>query len=997
MSCPACKTSVSLKYLRMHLENSRHPVCKDLLRELDRDLSSDDDAPSNSDRGRSSKQKLSTRAAFQNSGYKEDSDSPLNGHVAIDPTGDAFGDYQAMGFENISVVSNSSEMDCDIPMELNKTSPSDNLDDGMDSEPYEDYADEAELEDKRFELPRCNTSDAQIDNLCESESNEPSSNTLPDPRQGPAHLPISGTYVKPHIVPFGNSAGQSISQGTSAQEQYPTKVFDERNIYSPFSSKLEWDIARWAKFQNHLSASAVTELLSIDGVVERLDLSFKNSLELNKLIDSKLPSPTPAFERIPFKLGGEVFEVYMRNIMECVKSLFKNPEFAPYLKYAPEKHYTDSSCTIRLYHDMHTGDWWWDTQDKLDKMPAGPGGTIIPIILSSDKTQLMLFRNKSTYPLYMTIGNIPKEIRRRPSSRAYVLLAYLPTSRFSHISSQASRRRCVLNVYHSCMSMILAPLVKPGKDGDLFMNGDGMEYRGHPLYACFIGDYPEQVQATCAMTGDCVECPIPRDQLGDFNLASATDAWRQLAPVLDALRKVESDPVGYHNLAKELRIKPVLEPFWKDLPLADIYRSITPDVLHQLYQGIIKHLISWITEACGAAEIDARCRRLPPNHNVHLFFKGITSLSRVSGKEHAQMCQILLGLVLDIRLPNNISNIPFQRAIRAILDFLYMAQYPVHTSTTLGLMEEALAEFHKHKHIFTTLGIRDSFNIPKLHFASHYVRCIKLFGTTDNFNTEYTERLHIDLTKDAYHATNHKDEYTQMTKWLERKEKMARHESYVLWRLQRATNAPGKSVEWSVPGLDQRRFSHIAKHPTIRNASLDSIQSPSKYGAIHFLPALSRFIALTNNPMLTRAQLDQEVFNTFLQCRSLNVWHSTKLLREDPLTRERSTADIIHARPSTVDRQGRDVPSRFDTILVNEKSTGAEIGIRGRRVGRLRVIFQLPTSVINTMFKDPSKPESVTGLFKVSKSTLQDGTNLAELHQVHGVVAPSLTNVLPST
>jgi hypothetical protein len=133
------------------------------------------------------------------------------------------------------------------------------LDDDPDFETYENDADDAELEDKRVELPRSDVPDAPIDDLNKSELNVPSSSPLPDPCRRPAHLPISGTYLKPHIVQFGNSAGQSISQGASAQEQYPTRAFDKNNIYSPFSSKLEWDIACWAKFQSHLSASAVTE------------------------------------------------------------------------------------------------------------------------------------------------------------------------------------------------------------------------------------------------------------------------------------------------------------------------------------------------------------------------------------------------------------------------------------------------------------------------------------------------------------------------------------------------------------------------------------------------------------------------------------------------------------------------------------------------------------------------------------------------------------------
>ena len=49
-----------------------------------------------------------------------------------------------------------------------------------------------------------------------------------------------------------------------------------------------------------------------------------------------------------------------------------------------------------------------------------PGATIIPVIISSDKTQVTLFRNKSAYPVYMTIGNLPKSIRRKPSRQGQI-------------------------------------------------------------------------------------------------------------------------------------------------------------------------------------------------------------------------------------------------------------------------------------------------------------------------------------------------------------------------------------------------------------------------------------------------------------------------------------------------------------------------------------------------------------------------------------------------
>ena len=54
----------------------------------------------------------------------------------------------------------------------------------------------------------------------------------------------------------------------------------------------------------------------------------------------------------------------------------------------------------------------------------------------------------------------------------------------------------------------------------------------------------------------------------------------------------------------------------------------------------------------------------------------------------------------------------------------------------------------------------------------------------DNYNTEQLEHLHIDFAKDAYHATNRKNEYPQMTLWLEHREKMQQRAAMIRGRLQ---------------------------------------------------------------------------------------------------------------------------------------------------------------------------------------------------------------------
>ena len=102
-----------------------------------------------------------------------------------------------------------------------------------------------------------------------------------------------------------------------------------------------------------------------------------------------------------------------------------------------------------------------------------PEATIIPIIVSTDKTQLTLFRDKSAYPIYLTIGNICKHIRRKVSHHTHMLLGYIPTTKLTSISNKAAHRRALANLFHTCMQTTLAPIGPYGETGVDMMSGDG--------------------------------------------------------------------------------------------------------------------------------------------------------------------------------------------------------------------------------------------------------------------------------------------------------------------------------------------------------------------------------------------------------------------------------------------------------------------------------------------------------------------------------------------
>ena len=65
-------------------------------------------------------------------------------------------------------------------------------------------------------------------------------------------------------------------------------------------------------------------------------------------------------------VAGETYKIFFRDVLDCLRALFGEPEFVPHLVFLPERHYADSDHTVRLFHDMHTGKWWWAAQVRLE-------------------------------------------------------------------------------------------------------------------------------------------------------------------------------------------------------------------------------------------------------------------------------------------------------------------------------------------------------------------------------------------------------------------------------------------------------------------------------------------------------------------------------------------------------------------------------------------------------------------------------------------------------
>lgn len=208
-----------------------------------------------------------------------------------------------------------------------------------------------------------------------------------------------GTSTVVDEFPFG-SPGMPIpdkSRGSTVYESRQAASTSTDSLWAPFRSEFEWKIARWMKMHGQTSTS-LTKLLSIPGVwyshclfakglthlqkfVDTVGLSFRTVDELNKMIDANL-SGRPHFQCKLLTVNGEPLEFYSRDVIGCIRSLYGDPEFAQHLVFAPERHYTSHERSMRIYNEIHTGDWWWKVQVShtlIDQMPITNLWTRLPL------------------------------------------------------------------------------------------------------------------------------------------------------------------------------------------------------------------------------------------------------------------------------------------------------------------------------------------------------------------------------------------------------------------------------------------------------------------------------------------------------------------------------------------------------------------------------------------------------------------------------------------
>ncbi|QRW12422.1 hypothetical protein RhiLY_11421 [Ceratobasidium sp. AG-Ba] len=774
--------------------------------------------------------------------------------------------------------------------------------------------------------------------------------------------------------------------------------------------KLEDLPARYRKYPNVGSLSnpecfEIAQLLMESGVSGR----FRNRFLTLKRIKDRMPWANDRamlidVDKLPHgpdwevkswtihgNRGDESVEFWKRNSLDAIKQLLLDRTLGRKMCWRPVRHWTCRRKKSRRRDELWTADWMWDMQEKIKDEYA----TLIPYIVMSDETRLTNFAgDKRAHPVYLTVGNIPKRLRRRVSKRATILIGYLPVPKLDCESSDEEKRTIKRDLFHRCMEEILAPLVEASTTGELAPCADGYVRRIYPKLAAYVGDFPEQCKVACTKQTHCPLCtvhPKNRGDLGDSELRDAKDVLTTMERRTDK---------GARRFERQGLLP--IRPFWTDHEEIELGSFITPDLLHQVHKGVMKdHLIKWVTTHLGKPVLDERYVSMPDCQGMRHFKNGISTVSQWTGRELKEMVKILLPAISD-------GNERVVRAARSLMDFMYLAHYSSLTDEDLDAMEDALRTFHDHKDVFEEIGAvatnKGFHGIPKIHMISHYTHLIRRLGTPDGYNTETSERLHIDFAKMGYRASNKVNATKQMALYIQRLEAIAMHAAHLAampgsgprcrnpsqlvqelaeiidedpdydddeddeddwdaWfyeeedpeELQRAgvivrPDEDFFSREWDVmkayyEGKGGEKMGtkdlfhpnpvHVtAKTPT--NKALTAEEITRTHGAAQFVPALETYLR-NSDPTLSNVSISAQ--------HRFHTWSRARLCHSAPPYNpaEGPSVDVVRAQP--MKKEGGRVTrrSRFDTVLLLHRSD--QVGVRRYRIGRVRVIFQLPSAL----------------------------------------------------
>lgn len=384
--------------------------------------------------------------------------------------------------------------------------------------------------------------------------------------------------------------------------------------------------------------------------------------------------------------------------------------------------------------------------------------------------------DRTAHPLLLSLANIDMDFRMKGSNHTFVLLGILPTARF--IAHKDLLGVYANRLYHDCVDFIVEPLKTAARIGIMMSDPVGNLRCCYTPLVGFIADTPEERLVSCVTANTSHITMANLDQFGDAFRHEPRTASTTLAKIMEICSKVDPENVeDYLMEASKHRLNGVNKPFWRDWAFAEPSNFLTPEPLHHLHKFFWDHDMRWSINVLTASEVDFRFSVLQPQIGFRQFKEGIAKLKQVTGREHREVQRHLICVIAGGAAPKR-----FVIALRALMDFRYLAQAPVVDSDLCDIISASLKEFHSHKAAIVEAGGRlgkkkrviDNWHIPKLEIFQSVVASIRASGANIQWSADVTEHAHVTEIKNPADSGNNQNYEEQICRHLDRMDKIRR-------------------------------------------------------------------------------------------------------------------------------------------------------------------------------------------------------------------------------
>ncbi|KAG2144136.1 uncharacterized protein EDB93DRAFT_1105038 [Suillus bovinus] len=568
---------------------------------------------------------------------------------------------------------------------------------------------------------------------------------------------------------YHSKSGYIFGRGRNILQEMEDHDLDQKrrraiNPSYPFVDQAEWQLAEF--LVQRLTQTDINKFLKLDWFKDRPRPSFKSADQLFGWIDALPSGPEWRSTTLEFTnyTTARPIELIWRDGLEVVKDLFANPIFSNHMMYDPHIVITGSE---REYGEFFTANMAFDIQvgllisSKVNNLPEG--ATMVPIILASDKTPVTrMSGGLEMHPVFLTIANIQSEVRMKATAHAWRCVAFIPIPKFDvHADFQTLLHA---RLFHKCMDMIFAKC----------------------KVAARIADLPEAQLIACVSKNASPLTMATQSDFGSAQLFPRRTGDHTLKLIYDLCKRVDPWNVPlFQREAKALLLSGVHQPYWRDWPHADPSHFLPGELLHTCHKYFGDHPLKWCKEVVGEDELDARYKAHHKRVGTRHFGSGVSHINQMTCREHRDIERTIVATVAGAA--NTTPD--FVHAIRFLTEFIYQAQSPVHTDSSIDAMVHSLHMFHTLKQAILDAGARrgksgtiDNFLIPKMELFHSFAGSIRDLGGLIQYSADVSERLLITHCKFPFERTSRqaRNFTLQVVQILNRDETMRRFNLYTL-------------------------------------------------------------------------------------------------------------------------------------------------------------------------------------------------------------------------